>query len=153
VTDIVEGSIIVPDEAPALYAEITRLRAEVSELNQLFDAHWSADMRAIECWREVNPGNELVLPDHANLCLWLMEERTRLAAEVEKLRAALDEAQQAFALERYNAEKLRAALSPFASTKPDDGYDYISGLPDTVIVRCEASVREIKAARAALEEK
>jgi len=50
-------------------------------------------------------------------------------------------------------EKLRAALSPFASTKADDGYDYISGLPDMVIIRIEASVREIKAARAALDEK
>ncbi len=49
-------------------------------------------------------------------------------------------------------EKLRAALSPFASTKTDDGYDYISSWPDTVIVRIEASVREMKAARAALEE-
>lgn len=50
-------------------------------------------------------------------------------------------------------ERLQAALSPFARTKADDGYDYISSWPDTVIVRCEASVREIKAARAALEEK
>jgi uncharacterized coiled-coil DUF342 family protein len=35
---------------------------------------------------------------------------TRLTAEVERLRSALDEAQQAFALESYNAERLRAAL-------------------------------------------
>ena len=68
-----------------------KLRAEVSELNELFDARWSADMRAIECWRKVNPGNELVLPDHVELSLWLMEERTRLTAENEKLRAALEE--------------------------------------------------------------
>ena len=33
-TDIVEGPIIVPDEAPALYAEITRLRAEVVQASQ-----------------------------------------------------------------------------------------------------------------------
>ena len=39
-------------------------------------------MRAIECWRKVNPGNERVLPDHVHLSLWLMEERTRLTAEV-----------------------------------------------------------------------
>jgi hypothetical protein len=62
---------------------------------------------------------------------------------------------------RAENESLRAALKPFASTKADagydykadDGYDYISGLPDIVIIRIEASVREIKAARAALEEK
>ena len=68
---------------------LRHLRAEVSELNELFDARWSADMRAIECWRKLNPGNDLVLPDHVNLCLWLMEERTRLAAENEKLRDVL----------------------------------------------------------------
>ena len=73
---------------------LRHLRAEVSELNELFDARWSADMRAIECWRKLNPGNDLVLPDHVNLCLWLMEERTRLAAEVDRLRTALDEAQR-----------------------------------------------------------
>jgi regulator of replication initiation timing len=42
-TDIVEGPIIVPDEAPALYAEITRLRAEVERVgrdyNTVRDAH------------------------------------------------------------------------------------------------------------------
>jgi hypothetical protein len=54
---------------------------------------------------------------------------------------------------RAENESLRAALKPFASTKADAGYDYISGLPDIVIIRIEASVREIKAARAALEEK
>ena len=72
------------------HAEITTLRAEVSELNQVFDARWSADMRAIKCWRKDNPGNELVLPDHVDLCLWLMEERTRLTSENAKLRAALE---------------------------------------------------------------
>ena len=70
-------------------AEIARLRAEVSELNSMFDARWSADMRAIECWRKVNPGNALVLPDHVDLSLWLMEERARLTAENERLRIAL----------------------------------------------------------------
>ena len=53
---------------------------------------------------------------------------------------------------RTENEKLRAALLPFASIKADDG-DGFSGLPDTVIVRIEASVRELKAARAALGEK
>ena len=85
---------------------------------------------------------------------------TRLTAENEKLRGqaefekkcrndAFDE------LKKQDAEieRLREALKPFASTKADDGHDYISGWPDTVIVRIEASVGEMKAARAALEEK
>ena len=49
-------------------------------------------------------------------------------------------------------EKLRAALLPFASIKADVGDGFI-GSPDMVIIRIEASVRELKAARAALEEK
>lgn len=101
--------------------QITRLRAEVSELNSMFDGRWSADMRAIECWRKVNPGNELVLPDHVDLSLWLMEERTRLYAEVEKLRADIAYADKhAAKVESLlwgtakEREKLRAALRQIA---------------------------------------
>lgn len=54
--------------------EITRLRAEVDELRQVFDMRWNADMRAIQRWREAHPGNDLVLPDHADLCVWLLEK-------------------------------------------------------------------------------
>ena len=106
------------------HAEITTLRAEVSELNQVFDARWSADMRAIKCWRKVTPGNELVLPDHVDLSLWLMEERTRLTAEVERLRADIAYADKhaekvesllwGTAKER---EKLRAALERLLRAK------------------------------------
>jgi hypothetical protein len=47
---------------------------------------------------------------------------TRLTEEVERLRAALDEAQQAFALESYNAVRLRAALEAAL----EDGVGYVS---------------------------
>lgn len=128
-TDIVERLRFRADEnyemlgnihEPLLEAadEITLLRAEVLELNSMFDARWSADMRAIECWRKENPGNELVLPDHVNLCLWLMEERTRLTAEVEQTRmreaCAADLAREweshCKTAEAEN-EKLRAAIT------------------------------------------
>ena len=35
---------------------------------------YNADMRAIKRWREANPGNDLVLPDHADLVVWLIEQ-------------------------------------------------------------------------------
>jgi hypothetical protein len=98
--------------------------------------------------------------DEAYLSRQAADEITRLRAEVEKMRADIAYADRHAAKVEgllwgtaKENEKLRAALRPFASTKADDGYDYISSWPDTVIVRCEASVREIKAARAALEEK
>lgn len=65
---------------------------------------------------------------------------------------AMDQAANDITRLRAENERLRAALRPFASIKADVG-DGFRGLPDTVIVRIEASVRELKAARAALEEK
>ena len=59
------------------------------------------------------------------------------ADEIERLRAALDEAQQAFANERYNVSQLRAALREIAKYTLKDG--------------CECSACEHSAiARAAL---
>lgn len=46
-------------------------------------------------------------------------------------------------------ETLVEALKPFAGIKADDGDDF-SKWPDEVIIKCEASVREIKKARAAI---
>lgn len=138
-------------------AENERLRAEVSGLNQVFDAQWSADMRAIECWRKANPGNELVLPDHADLCLWLMEERTRLTAENERLTEWNREiAVNARELVAEN-ERLRAALEPFAlalagnwSHQPDNlAIDAGCGID----LRMHFSLGDFRRARAALEGK
>lgn len=44
------------------------------EMQQLFDLQWEADMRAVKRWREAHPGNDLVLPDRANMVVWLMEQ-------------------------------------------------------------------------------
>jgi hypothetical protein len=98
------------DTQAAHLREVTRLTAEVSELNSMFDARWSADMRAIECWRKVNPGNELVLPDHVDLSLWLMEERTRLTAEVAKMKHMAIVQEKLLRSKDAENEKLRAAL-------------------------------------------
>jgi hypothetical protein len=49
----------------------------VDALNEDFDRfnlRWNADMRAVKRWRAANPGNELVLPDHADLVVWLLEQ-------------------------------------------------------------------------------
>lgn len=44
------------------------------DLEDLFDLRWKADMRAIRRWRKANPGNERVLPDHADLVVWLLDQ-------------------------------------------------------------------------------
>jgi hypothetical protein len=63
---------------------LTHLRAAVAEVEQLeasFRLRWKADMRAIKRWQEAHPGNKLTWPDHADLCVWLLEENDRLRGQ------------------------------------------------------------------------
>jgi hypothetical protein len=57
---------------------ISRLRSDQEDHDHSFNLRWKADMRAIERWQEAHPGNELTWPDHADLCVWLLEENERL---------------------------------------------------------------------------
>lgn len=57
-----------------LMASAPVLREELDDMQRTFDLRWEADMRAIKRWREVHPGNELVMPDHADLVVWLLEQ-------------------------------------------------------------------------------
>lgn len=64
-------------EEAAARALAAKARAEKAgedkkELEELFDLRWKADMRAIERWRKAGPNRELVLPDHADLVVWLL---------------------------------------------------------------------------------
>lgn len=47
---------------------------QIEEHDQSFDLRWKADMRAIKRWQEAHPGNDLTWPDHADLCVWLLEQ-------------------------------------------------------------------------------
>lgn len=60
-------------------------KEQIESLEATFDLRWKADIRAIKMWREANPGNDLVMPDHADLVCWLLDELSKLR---EKLRVA-----------------------------------------------------------------
>lgn len=47
---------------------------ELREYIKLFELRWNADMRAIEMWRTGHPERELIMPDHADLVTWLLEQ-------------------------------------------------------------------------------
>jgi hypothetical protein len=67
------------------------LKAEIADLQASFDLRWKADMRAIKRWQEAHPGSELTWPDHADLCVWLMEQlelASAKLAEVDEILAA-----------------------------------------------------------------
>lgn len=59
-------------ELEALRTELAAAKEDAAELQDIFDLQWDADMRAVRRWRAANPGNELVLPDRANLVIWLL---------------------------------------------------------------------------------
>ena len=61
----------------ALRARVEELEREKAESDLAFDLRWDADMRAIKRWQVAHPGNDLVWPDHAELCLWLLTELER----------------------------------------------------------------------------
>jgi len=69
-------------ETPAEKAH--RMEERVTELERSFDLRWKADQRAIKRWQAAHPGNDLIWPDHADLCVWLMEQlEQRQAALIE----------------------------------------------------------------------
>lgn len=67
-----------------LHIKLDDAEKKIAELQASSDLRWNADMRAIERWRAAHPGKELVWPDHADLCVWLMGELDALDAMVDK---------------------------------------------------------------------
>ena len=110
------GEPIAPEDIRAIVALAETGADELAG----FDIRWNADMRAIARWREAHPGNDLVLPDHADLVVWLMDvfdcsfDRPTVA-QVENVRA------------RLGAAQLRA---PNALTK--DARDIVDQLADAL---------------------
>jgi hypothetical protein len=64
---------------------ISEAADEIEEHDQSFDLRWKADMRAIKRWQAEKPGLELTWPDHADLCVWLLEQNDRLRTALERI--------------------------------------------------------------------
>lgn len=59
----------------ALDQAVAELGGEAAQLLETFKLRYDADMRSIKRWQEAHPGNDLVWPDHADLVVWLLEQR------------------------------------------------------------------------------
>lgn len=68
-----------------LEAENERLKQECDELQRTFDLRWAADMRAIARWRGGDPEKQFRLPDHADLCCWLLAQLEERGRDTERL--------------------------------------------------------------------
>lgn len=69
---------------------IKELAKELGEQDSSFLLRWEADQRAIKRWQEAT-GKELTWPDHADLCVWLLEQnealRASLRAKAERMKS------------------------------------------------------------------
>ena len=90
-----------PDEAisvrvRALESALDLMTKDRDDLQSSADLRWKCDMRAIKAWQAAHPGNDLVWPDHADLCVWLMEQLTDEKARwnSDEWRGAIDEARK-----------------------------------------------------------
>lgn len=147
-----------------------------AELQETFDMRWNADMRAVAMWRAENPGNDLVLPDHADLVVWLLDQADalseaasrvlksagkwtpdhyELSAHVTTFRDAAALTPSALSGDAGEVEKLREALEPFAEVLDDyDPDDEDDAMPATVtmgsVTDYSLTLGDFRAARAAL---
>lgn len=62
----------------AAKADMVEAANELDFYDSLFDLRWQADMRATKMWRDAHPGNDLVIPDHADLVVWLLEQMGKM---------------------------------------------------------------------------
>lgn len=127
---------------PALIAAHREACDEIDERQASFDLRWKADMRAIKAWQTAHPGKERMWPDHADLCVWLMDEIERMReSEGELLSLASDagiydgeDADSAAACVRVTIDgysKLTwriARLCNLGSAKPDDVFAGIEAM-------------------------
>jgi len=63
---------------------------EIAEYEQSFNLRWNADMRAIKRWQEAT-GRNLIWPDHADLCVWVLGRMDEQDAEIHVYTEQLEE--------------------------------------------------------------
>lgn len=77
-------------EKARLQARVEELEGEKAEHDASFDLRWKADMRAIKRWQKSHPKWQDVWPDHADLCVWLLERIATLEAQLKQAAHIID---------------------------------------------------------------
>lgn len=70
------------------FGKTETLQQKINELQLSLDLEWEAGQRAIKMW-QAETGKELVWPDKADLCVWLMQQNEQLQATNQQLLEAL----------------------------------------------------------------
>ncbi len=94
----------------SLEAELGRLRSEHDELEAVFAARWSADMRAIKRWQE-ETGKDNTWPDRTNMVGWLFDRVEQLETALKPFAAFAPQAEQ------FVSDAAKSDGSPVMPTK------------------------------------
>ena len=64
-------------------AGVPELMYQLAELQTSMNLRWKADRQAIKLWEKAT-GKKLMWPDHADLCMWLMEQLAKNRRKIAK---------------------------------------------------------------------
>ncbi len=79
------------DRMRTLIAEqMQTLQAHILDMEQSVDLRHNADMRAIKRWQETT-GRHLVWPDHADMCVWLLERLDEAETRIDTMSKMTEE--------------------------------------------------------------
>lgn len=122
-------------------ARIAELELNDQEIDSLFELRWQADHRAIERWRAAT-GREFVRPDHADLCVWLMDR-------IVELERSLEKSQTVIALEREARQMTQDRLNERIAELEEEAqlFRHVSGVAAETagrIAAAEARIAELE---------
>ena len=116
---------VVPDD-PRGYADALRqhldnlrtandsqeqIRRERDEYKFTFDLRWRADRRAVDRWRAAALDRDLIIPDHADLCVWLLAQLEAINLHTANgWQDRLQQSEAAEAIAKRNSETLPEGL-------------------------------------------
>lgn len=76
--DLFDPGTFPPDERNGWGGALSEMAKwaleQIEQHETLFKLRHDADTRAIKIWRNALPGRELLLPDHTDLCVWLLNK-------------------------------------------------------------------------------
>lgn len=101
-----DGSLAAPMLAWAI--------EQIEEHEQSFELRWEADMRAIQRWQDAHPGKERTWPDHADLCVWLLEKLYGLPTDTDHCVAAMSHALEVLREKEPDGCRCGAFMRPIA---------------------------------------
>jgi hypothetical protein len=101
-------------------ATLRAVAAERDELRAREQRRWDATQRGIKAWQDKHPDRARSWPDFADMVTWLLEERDRLAAEVAKLRAELQNVLEWSLVEKapLRAQEIKSIRAALAGDTP-----------------------------------